>query len=273
MSRFYYAYIKLKNDIDSHIADMNNPHKVTASQVPLTDSGGYYSSTDIEGALQEIGSGTTLDGRYVLKAGDTMAGALQISLSADGQTLFNATTPGATLEFSTLSNDIYYEPYIAFGGGNLNGQALWLKNSKGSLRILPWGPTSSLYLQSSLPSFVFSSINDSIGTFVQFKFTEASFAGFLSLVEMTPPTAPAANQARIYIADDGSGLTEFRVVFNTGDPLVLGVQGLTVPTYTVSNVTVTRTLDPTTATLSDVANVLATLIQDLQARRLIKPYI
>ena len=95
----------------------------------------------------------------------------------------------------------------------------------------------------------------------------------ISVLESTPPAAPSANEVYIYAADDGAGLTELRAVFNTGDHLVLGVQGLTVPTYTLSNVTVTRTLDPTTATLSDVANVLATLIQDLQARRLIKPYI
>lgn len=36
--------------------------------------------------------------------------------------------------------------------------------------------------------------------------------------------------------------------------------------YTLSNVTPTRTLDPTTATATDVANVLATLLQDMQKR-------
>lgn len=36
--------------------------------------------------------------------------------------------------------------------------------------------------------------------------------------------------------------------------------------FTVTNHTATRTLDKTTATLSDVANVLCTLIEDLQNR-------
>jgi hypothetical protein len=36
--------------------------------------------------------------------------------------------------------------------------------------------------------------------------------------------------------------------------------------YTLSNITVTRTLDPTTATTADIANVLATLLQDMKAR-------
>jgi hypothetical protein len=37
-------------------------------------------------------------------------------------------------------------------------------------------------------------------------------------------------------------------------------------TFTLSNVTETRTLDPTTATAEDVANVLATILQDMKAR-------
>lgn len=36
--------------------------------------------------------------------------------------------------------------------------------------------------------------------------------------------------------------------------------------YTLSNVTTTRTLDPSTATAADVANVLATLLQDMKNR-------
>ena len=36
--------------------------------------------------------------------------------------------------------------------------------------------------------------------------------------------------------------------------------------YTLSNVTPTRTLDPTSATTADIANVLATLLQDMKNR-------
>lgn len=36
--------------------------------------------------------------------------------------------------------------------------------------------------------------------------------------------------------------------------------------FTLSNVTETRTLDPTTATVADVANVLGTFLQDMQRR-------
>lgn len=36
--------------------------------------------------------------------------------------------------------------------------------------------------------------------------------------------------------------------------------------FTLSNITVTRTLDPTSTTLAEVANVLATFINDIQNR-------
>lgn len=44
------------------------------------------------------------------------------------------------------------------------------------------------------------------------------------------------------------------------------VTGEVADAYTLENVTETRTLDPTTATAEDVANVLATLLLDLQNR-------
>ena len=38
---------------------------VSAVNVTIGDDGGYYAGTDVEAALQEIGAGTTLDGRYI----------------------------------------------------------------------------------------------------------------------------------------------------------------------------------------------------------------
>lgn len=40
----------------------------SASGISITDSGAYYTGTDVEAALQEIGAGTTLDGRYLLES-------------------------------------------------------------------------------------------------------------------------------------------------------------------------------------------------------------
>ena len=271
MSRFYYAYIKLRNDIDSHIADMNNPHKVTASQVPLTDSGGYYSSTDIEGALQEIGSGATLDGRYVLKSGDTMSGPLEI-VAYDSTLTMRSTGPSRYGGFNILNennilvvslqwgNSSSALPNQCFIGTRVDAPLHLIVNAGG----LPTDADKKMTLLSN-GNIGLSNVNPDTRLDIG--------AGAIEMEEITDPGPGVANTARIYSRDDGAGLTELMAVFNTGDPLVLGVQGLTVPTYTLSNVTVTRTLDPTTATVTDVANVLATLIQDLQARRLIKPYI
>jgi len=58
-----------------------------AVNIQITDTGGYYTGTNAEAALQEIGNGTTLDGRYVNVTGDTMTGALIIDGSSDTQQL------------------------------------------------------------------------------------------------------------------------------------------------------------------------------------------
>lgn len=47
-----------------------------ASDVTIADAGGYFTASQVEAALQEIGAGTTLDSRYVQVAGDTMTGEL-----------------------------------------------------------------------------------------------------------------------------------------------------------------------------------------------------
>ncbi len=48
----------------THRGLTDNPHTVIADQVDITDAGGYYTATEVEAALQEIGNGTTLDGLY-----------------------------------------------------------------------------------------------------------------------------------------------------------------------------------------------------------------
>lgn len=58
-----------------------------AEDIGIEDAGGYYTGTEVEAALQEIGAGTTLDSRYLLDAADTVndinikwgAGANQVS--------------------------------------------------------------------------------------------------------------------------------------------------------------------------------------------------
>jgi len=90
--------------------------------------------------------------------------------------------------------------------------------------------------------------------------------GDLILREVATPSAPPADAARLFTRDDGGGLTEFGLQFSTGDIQILGKEGYTVPAYTTTNVTTARSLDVSAATLTDVANVLATLIEDMRAR-------
>jgi hypothetical protein len=49
------ALAELATDADAHLADTSDAHD--ASAISIVDAGTYYTSTDVEGALQEIGAG------------------------------------------------------------------------------------------------------------------------------------------------------------------------------------------------------------------------
>lgn len=44
------------DDLSDHLADTNDPHDMQADQVDIDDTGGYFTGTDVEAALQELGS-------------------------------------------------------------------------------------------------------------------------------------------------------------------------------------------------------------------------
>jgi len=52
-----------------------------ASEISIADAGGYYAGASVEAALQEIGAGTTLDGRYLLLdcSNDPLTGDLTLN--------------------------------------------------------------------------------------------------------------------------------------------------------------------------------------------------
>ncbi len=101
-----------------------------ASEVAITDSGGYFTGTDVETALQEIGAGTTLDGRYVNTSGDTMTGVLTLSgaptssLHAATKRYVDEAVVAATWNFFLTddSADVggYYYMYDSESGGALS---------------------------------------------------------------------------------------------------------------------------------------------------------
>lgn len=73
-----------------------------AKRVRITDAGNYYTGTEVETALQEVGAGTTLDSRYLLNTGDqgdgnyiidqTSTEALLVRSNADGEDVFTVDT-------------------------------------------------------------------------------------------------------------------------------------------------------------------------------------
>ena len=48
---------EIRESLNDHISNTSNPHNVVASQVKIADSGNKFSSTNVEGALQELASG------------------------------------------------------------------------------------------------------------------------------------------------------------------------------------------------------------------------
>lgn len=56
----------VQDNLDDHESDINNPHNVTAIQVSIVDVDSHYTGTDVETALEEIASGTILDNPYLL---------------------------------------------------------------------------------------------------------------------------------------------------------------------------------------------------------------
>lgn len=92
---------------------------------------------------------------------------------------------------------------------------------------------------------------------------------FHELIEITAPGAAATNAVRFFARDDGGGVTELCARFATGDILPIARQGITLQTYTPSNVMADRSYDANSTTLDEIADVLGTLIADLQAQKII----
>jgi hypothetical protein len=90
------------------------------------------------------------------------------------------------------------------------------------------------------------------------------FGDYIDVAPITAPGAPS-NHARVFTRNT-AGVLELCARFPTGDMLLLARQGVTVPTYTVTNVTVDRAYDANATTLAEVAHVLGTLINDLKTR-------
>lgn len=94
---------------------------------------------------------------------------------------------------------------------------------------------------------------------------------FTEFDEITDPTAPSANKARLYTKDDGSGNTQLMVRFPTGSPMSIRTQGNTqylqgTATYDPANLVdgagVTTTVTVTGAVLGDLT--VASFSLDLQ---------
>jgi hypothetical protein len=89
-------------------------------------------------------------------------------------------------------------------------------------------------------------------------------AGAMEFAEMTAPAAGAANTARDYAEDDGSGNTRRRIKFSSGNAVTIAQDG-GLQTYTPTNVVTDRSYDANATSVAELADVLGTLIADFQA--------
>lgn len=60
---------------------------------------------------------------------------------------------------------------------------------------------------------------------------------FIELKEETAPSAPEDGRGRIYLADAGAGLSQFLIIFPTGDPIRLAIEAGTAPIESTDDLT------------------------------------
>jgi len=117
--------------IDTHIGSTSNPHSVIASQATIADSGGYYTDTEVETALQEIGAGTTLDTRYIKKSPGSITdntilipdatynGLIIKGVSGQSANIFEINSSGGSsgnLAFVDSDGNVDLSQHLAIGG-------------------------------------------------------------------------------------------------------------------------------------------------------------
>lgn len=57
-----------------------------------------------------------------------------------------------------------------------------------------------------------------------FRFTQLFLSSYIEVAEISAPAAPAADKARIYAVDNGSGKTQLAVVFSSGSAQIIATQ-------------------------------------------------
>ena len=124
--------VTLSTPQDIHIGasptfDGNNFTGVDANDVDIVDGGDYYTGTEVESALSEIGDGTTLDGRYPLRTEWLQNGFPNRTDSSvtwdDGNTRLTINPTGASfyyivqgIVYTVSSSDVLNVNYVDIGG-------------------------------------------------------------------------------------------------------------------------------------------------------------
>jgi len=221
------------------------------------------SITRVAGHMVELDSGRTLESKL-----DDITSAVDYGASIASSAATNTASLNSAITAAAASGGsgiVLVSPGISYTEGDLSipdgvvvlvlstsGTALYLTKDQGStlpvtkggiivkgqgntgilLRALDYGVTAEPVLQV---------VNASTGNLaiLECKFAEIS--------EISTPTAPSANKARVYLDDDGSGNTRLMAMFATGSALPIATQGRN------PNLVGTATYDP--GSLADGAGV------------------
>jgi hypothetical protein len=157
-------------------------------------------------------------------------GASVFSIPKGGTALAsNGTQTVPAFSFNNASNyGLYYTGFgmLAF---SIAGSPVLGIDSAG-LRLgtnsLTWGTgvggTKDIGLERDAAGVV--KFTDGAGSLRDWKARRGSLSEYLDITEMSAPAAPAANTARLYVEDDGSGKTRLMVLFPTGAAQVLATE-------------------------------------------------
>ncbi len=109
--------------IDTHLGSTSNPHSVTAAQTNITDPGDYYSSTNTNAALQEIGPKLVRTGNHVTNDLDTIIGneyqqidTFEIENNVIKLSLANDYVPYDSIRIN-VSDGLYSGGYVSWESG------------------------------------------------------------------------------------------------------------------------------------------------------------
>lgn len=128
------AVTQAGGDVSAHTGDTSDAHD--ASAISVADAGGYFTGTDVEAALQELGAGGGGGGGGISRLGTTTPGGSTEQFTTQKVIGKKVTVPG---EGVILSIGMYLQPRAAGSTTAAVTTGVWDDNSATIGTMLHWG--------------------------------------------------------------------------------------------------------------------------------------